>query len=193
MMNFGDAPTTQKVMGELIPDKTLAWAMVTVRPHNIDQGFIEVPPKSNPNNAYLDLELTIVDGPFAGRKVWDMVGIKGKDEYVQMGRAAIRHMLETGRRASPSNPAGYQIPDYMGLDQLRVAVEIGIEKGKGDYKDKNRVRRYLSPNPESDTNKAFQALMGGQSAPPAAPAAPAAPAWGGGAPAQQGGKPAWVS
>jgi hypothetical protein len=197
-MDFSTAPTKQTVMGELIPHGTLAWAIVQVRPHNADADVIPVPSKTTQGNSYLDLELTIDDGLYDGRKVWTMVGVAGKPQYTEQGAAAIRHMLEAGKGASPSNTQGYVIDSYMELDGLRVAVEIGVEKGGpkpdgGVYPDKNRVTRFLSPSPESDTHAKFQMLVSGQQPGPklvapkaAVPAAPApaarsapaaAPAW----------------
>lgn len=176
MKNYASASTQQGGVGELIPDGTLCWAMINVRPHNLDQGLIEKPSKSSNSNTYLDCELTVLDGPYKNRKMWDMIGVAGSEAYVQMGDAAIRHILEVGRQASPSNPAGYQIQDYMALDGLRVAIKARIEKGKDGHPDKNRPR-YLSPNPDSDTCKDYARLCAGDTQPKqkAAAAAPAAP------------------
>ena len=60
--NFGSAPTEQGGgSGELIPDGTLAWAIVTVRPYNLDQGLILTPSKSTEGNAYLNKEYPKLD------------------------------------------------------------------------------------------------------------------------------------
>lgn len=191
-MDFSNAPTQQGGFGELIPAGTLAWAWLVLRPFNLDQGLIETPSKSS-DNQYLDVELTITDGPFSKRKLWDMIGVAGTEKYVQAGHAAIRHILEVGRGAGPTNPAGYQINDYTAIDQIKVAVKVTIEKGKDGHEDKNRVR-YLSPNPASDTCADFKRLLAGDTAPktntPAAAAAPAANAWGGPAPAAPAAQPA---
>lgn len=194
-MNYADAPSSQGG-GELIPDGTLHWALFTVRPYNIDGGFIEKPSKSDPANAYIDAELTLIEGPFENRKVWDMIGVAGKPAYVSNGMAAIKHILEVGRRAGPENMNGYMIESFMELDQLKVAVEIKIEKGKDNYPDKNRIARYLSPNPTSDTHKKYALLLAGENMKPAASGAKAAPS----IPAiaqkasttQAGAKPTWL-
>lgn len=197
MMDFSQASTKQASNGELIPDGTLAWAIVEIRPHNIEAGIVPVPSGKTPTNKYLDIELTVAEGEFEKRKMWDMVGVEGSPAYTEMGAAAIRHMLEVGKRAGPTNPSGYSINDYMDLSGLRVAVEVRLEKGKAKgngefYPDKNRVK-YLSPNPESDTHKNYAKLVAGETqlpvkaqpaqsqpaaqvtAPAAAP--PAKPAW----------------
>lgn len=174
-MDFSGAPTQQFGNdGELIPNGTLAWATVHVRPHNIDQALVVVPSKKNEANGFLDLELTIEDGQHARRKVWDRVGVRGNEQWIAAGMAAIRHMLEAGRGAGPNNRQAYvlgaQYPQgselgFMELDGLRVAIRVGIEKGKDGYDDKNKIARYLSPNPDSDTAKDFQRLIAGDTAP----------------------------
>ena len=100
--NFGGAPTDQGgPTGEVIPDGTLAWAIVTVRPHNLDQGHVLTPSKNTEGNAYLDVELTILEGPYARRKIWDIIMLKAvgekADKTIGMGMAKVRHILEVGR------------------------------------------------------------------------------------------------
>ena len=98
-----------------------------------------------------------------------MIGVRGGETYTQMGGAAIRHILEVGKDAGPDNAVGYQIGSFFEIDQMRVAIEITVEKGKGGYEDKNRVR-YLSQNPSSDTFKSYQRLAKGDTEPTTAPA-----------------------
>lgn len=184
--DFSQAPTDQGGF-DLIPDGTLAFAILAIRAHNLDMGYVLKTGKDKPENRYLDIELVLEGGPFDSRKVWTMIGCAGSEKWVAMGMASVRHILEVGRNAGPGNPAGYVIgmnlPDgdegqWLDLDGLRCAVEIGIEKGgqKQDgtsFPDKNRVKAFLSPNPDSPTHKKFQRLVagdfGGQPAKPAAP------------------------
>lgn len=177
---------------DLIPNNQLAWAIVDVR--GVKQ--------SQSGGQYLDIELTLDDGqPFARRKVWEMVGdpnhAGNSEAYRQMGLIAITRMLEAGRGAGPHNPAGYQIPNYEALSQLRVAIKIKVEKGKDGNPDKNRVAEWLTPNPASQSgHKGYQDLVAGKHN-TSAPAGPPpngfgggfgqAPAFGGQAPAFGGG------
>lgn len=151
--DFADAPANNDSSG-VIPEGTLAWAIVSFRDGNAKP----VASKSTPGNAYLDLELTICEGPYNKRKVWDMVGAQGSEQYVNMGRSAIRAMLESGRGASEQNPAGYKINGFHDLGGLRVAVKLKVEKGTNGHKDKNRPI-YITPNPQSNTAKDFQKLV----------------------------------
>jgi hypothetical protein len=183
-MNFGTADPNAQGGSELIPDGTLAWAILTVRPYNDRE--ILTPSKSS-DGAYLDVELTILEGTYARRKVWDKIGLEGSDKWVARGMSSVRHILEVGRQMtdfSPSHP-GYQCPTgLMELNELQCAVKIGVETGKGGYSDKNVIRQFLSPNPTSDTHKAFNKLVAGETSAPVRetkPAAAAKPAWGPGA------------
>lgn len=203
--DFGNAPTDQGgPTGEVIPAGTLAWANVTVRPHNLDHGLVLTPSKNTEGNAYLDVELTILDGPFARRKVWDIIMLKSTGEKAEktmgMAMAKVRHILEVGREIDgfSATDAKYRLGQTSGtngemvlmeLNELRCAIKIGVELGSKKYPqdpsnnerypDKNRVAAYLSPNPASDTFNTFMKLVNGDTAAPATPApspAKAAPA-----------------
>jgi hypothetical protein len=201
MLDYSSAPVDQLGDFDLIPDKTLAWAIVKVKnygPGGHPDDWIT--PSKSSDGGYLNLELTICEGPYMKRKVFEMVGVAGSEAYVNQGRAAIRAMLEVGRGANPtSNPAGYKIMDYGDLNGLKVAVKIKVEKGglknhttdaqyataeSDRYPDKNRVAAWLTPNKESSAHKDWERLLSGNAqAPSAAPSVgnvasgSAAPAW----------------
>lgn len=200
--DFSGAPTDQGGMGELIPDRTRVWAILTVRPFNVAVGQVLTPGKDNPDNRYLDVELTVLDGPYAKRKIWHKIGLAGSDKWVAQGMAGVRHILEVGREITNFKPGEpkYRLNESLGerafmeLNELRVAVLVGIEKGTPQYpQDKNTVRAFLSPNPASNTNKDFLALVngdiGGQK--PADKPATTGSLWGGAGAAAPAAKPAW--
>jgi hypothetical protein len=209
--DFSDAPTDQGGVGDLIPDGTLAWALVKVKPHNIDQGLFLKTSRDKPENRYLDIELTIDQGDYVRRKVWAMIGLAGSEKWVAQGMSSIRHILEVGREITSFGPGpkyklGQQNQQgeaiFEELDGLRCAIKIGVEAGTGTYKDKNVVRAYLSPNPQSNTHKEFLRLVAGDTAPkasaaPKATVGTAAPTWSGAAvaapamPAGTAANPAW--
>ena len=206
MYDYSTAPTEQMGDFELIPDGTLAWAILKIKPKGpVGQpGFAPdpndwvTPSNSTEGNAYLDVALTICEGPYNKRKVFEMIGVAGSEAYVNQGRAAIRAILEVGRGANiTSNPGGYRINHYGDLDGLKVAVKIKVEKGgvknaaTGErYNDKNRVAKWLTPNKESDGHKDFERLLAGQTAPPSA--APGVGS-GGSGPAPASTTPPWAS
>ncbi len=163
-MDYSQAPQGQDY-SDLLPHGTLCFGVVKVRPFNLQAGIIETSGKENPENKYLNLELTIQGGPYDKRKIWDMPGVAGSEGYTNAGGAAIRAMLEVGRGASAQSPQGYCIDNYMELDGLKCAFRIKTEPGTAQYpNEKNRVAIYLTPlNPA--TEKDFARLVSGDSSP----------------------------
>lgn len=167
MLNFANAPEpTESGLGGVIPDGTLAWVEVIVRPANAGANQIEkVSPKGS---KYLDIELTVAAGPFKGRKLWDMLLTHHPEgKGLDAAQAGFKAILEANG-ASPQNPAAYQVPGYMAFSGLIAAVRIKVEPAE-PYKDrqgvtqpgkeKNRVAIWLSPF-AARTQKEFNELVG---------------------------------
>lgn len=164
----GDAP-------QLIPDKTLHFAQVAVK---------ELKKSQNTGGTYARLELTLIDGPYEGRKVFTIVmnpldkanvneakRAEGKPDGAKMGLTALTRMLEAARIFDPAQPDTYRQFDskpfeaiLQALDTHKVAVKIKIAEGKDGYESKNEISEYLSPNPQSGGNRAWTTLIGGQPA-----------------------------
>ena len=150
---------------DLLPKNFLCWAYLNLRGVKA----------SGSGGGYLDVELTVAENqPFAGRKLWDMIGdpnnAGNSEKYRQMGQIAICRILEAGRNAGPNNPAGYQIANYEQLSGLKVAIKVGVEPGTDGHDDKNRVADFLTPNPQSGSHKLFQKLIAGDHQLASAPA-----------------------
>lgn len=171
MMDFSGSAGADTGGGTL-PKGLLVFAILNVRGVK----------SSASGGGYLDCELTIKEGqPFAGRKIWEMVGDpmnSGNSEaYRKMGNIAISRILETGRGASPTNPEAYKISGYEQLSTLTVAIKVGIEPGTDGHDDKNRVAEWLTPNPASSAFKLFERLLkGDHNLPTAQPGNGGAPA-----------------
>ena len=179
MFNYADAPA-QNDFSELIPNGTLAWGLLRIRRYNATAGVVETPSKSS-DGQYLDCEITIMDGDWRGRKVWTRIGTQGSEKYVNMGRGAIKAILECGFGANPQNNiAGYELPDYGALDRYGEGVQVGFkikeEPPQGGYPAKNDVAVFLSPIPDSGTKKDWDRLMAGDTKPSATTRAPVASA-----------------
>jgi hypothetical protein len=99
----------------------------------------------------LDCEFIILEGPFAKRKVFDKIGIKGSDTWINMGKARIRAILESAKNINPKDMseaalAARKMTSFEELNGLDVVVKIGIESDKGGvYQDKNRVILIITP------------------------------------------------
>lgn len=193
--SFADAPG-QNDFSDLLPHGLLSWAWLKIRPFNLDQGIIETPSQTS-DARYLNCELTLEGGPGDRRKVFTRIGVAGSEKYINMGRSAIRAILEVGRGASAQNPQGYVIsaaggqPNWLELDGLKVAIKVRIEKGTAGYPDKNDVAVWLSPIADSGTEKLFARLLAGDVM-PAANQAPPAAARGGAAKPAAATQPAWT-
>lgn len=207
-MSFAGAAGAKSGFGDLIPNGQLAFAILHIR---------EIKKSKSSDGHYLDCELTIDDFlspgvamPFARKKIFTKIGDPNdpanSEKYRQMGFGQLGRILECGNNAGPHNVAGYELPvwphpdgyqtvNYSVLNGKRVAIKIKVEKGQNGYEDKNDVADFLSPNPASDSNKAYAKLMAGQFN-LTAPATPLNTGFGGGSPAafpppsQTGGFPA---
>jgi hypothetical protein len=173
----------------LIPQGTLCKAYLTVRSIK----------KSKASGAqYLDVELTMADGAFAGRKIFDMIMDpfcpNASDGGRKMGLLALTRICEAVGIFKPAdensytryNSEGTSIGDVIAdIDGGTIGVRVKVEKGTDGYADKNKVGEWLTPNPNSGSGyKGWTELISGnqpatRSTAFAAPAAPAsgAPSW----------------
>ena len=179
-MSFNFDPNTKyDAPNSLIPANTLAFAMLKVR---------DLKRSQNTGGKYADIELTISEGQYATRKVWpvimDPTDGSNSEQARTMGMGAIQHICEAAGIFDPDKPDTYKrfdngnfIDVLKAIDGSRVAIKVGIEKGKDGYQDKNRVLAWLTPNPNSGDNKGWRDLHAGA---PAVGGKPAAAAQGGG-------------
>ena len=109
--DFNDAQSNTAV----IPKGTLARVRLTLRPGGFDdpsQGWTGGYAKRGTTGAvYLDAEYTVLEGPYARRKVWSMIGLyspKGPD-WANMGRSLVRGILNSARGISDSRRNRYPL------------------------------------------------------------------------------------
>ena len=152
---------------ELIPTGTLAWAIIQVQAAR---------QSGNTGGTYYPVALTIVDGPYAGRKVFDMLpdfnDPRNNPKWSDMGKVSIVRIFESGGVFQANNPqtygqfAGKETLALMNaVDGLRVAIKIKIEEPKDPaHSQKNKVSEWLSPNPKSAGFRDFNNLVGGSGA-----------------------------
>jgi len=183
----------------LMPAGTLALARIDVR--GIKLG------KEN-STRYAECQFKIEGGEFNNRTFFSNVNDPTDQPQLppavnahseggrRMGFNAIARMVEASGLVRIGDEASYNavtgtFEQIMGrLHGRLVAVKIGIEKGKGSYADKNVVQAYLSPNPDSDGYKGWQALKNGSASEHDASLAGAVQSWGGQATQPNGAAPA---
>ena len=188
--DFNDAEEQREFA--LIPPKTLAKVIMTIRPGGYDdasQGWTGgYATRSDKTGAvYLNAKFTILEGPFAKRVVFGLIGLyspKGPD-WTNMGRSFLRAILNSARGIHPADQTpqaqtARRIRGFADLDGVEFVVRIDVEKDQNG-EDKNVVKAAIQPD-----SKEYAALMGAvrrapaptggfSSSAPAAHAAPAAP------------------
>lgn len=160
----------------VIPKGTLAKMRLTLRPGGFDdpsQGWTGGYAKRGATGAvYLDAEFTVLEGPYARRKVWSLIGLyspKGPD-WANMGRSLIRGILNSARGVpdkdnSPEAQARRRINGFGDLDGLEFVARIGIGQDTNG-EDKNEIRAAVTPE-----HRDYATLMGTIAAPVAMTAA----------------------
>jgi hypothetical protein len=155
MMDFSDADEQQEFT--LIPADTIAKARLEIKPgYEMSDRFVTESKHSD--SRYLNCAWVIMEGPYARRIVFDLIGVYGNEMFVNKGRARIRAILESARGIDPKDESeeamkARKISSYEELDGLEVTIKIGIQHDKsGNYDDKNIVKKILpnsSPTPKS--------------------------------------------
>ena len=167
---------------DLIPDNTIAPLIMHIKPGGQgDGGWLR--PSQTSDAMMLECELTVLEGPFARRKIFQYMVVsggslneKGESKAGNITRSNLRAILESARNIRPDDmspeaaqkrccPGGYA--DFNGIC---FVAKIGIEKGQNGYNDKNKIKTVITPDMEG-----YAPIQ--QQAAPAAAAAPP-PAWG---------------
>lgn len=177
---------------DLIPKGTLVKVRMTIRPGGYDdasQGWTGgyATQSNTTGSIYLNCEFVVLDGPYAKRKMWSLIGLhslKGP-EWANMGRAFIKGILNSARGLHPQDntPQAQQarrIQGFADLDGIEFIAKVEMEKDQnGD--DKNVVKTAITPD-----SKDYAAVMGRintqPTVPTSKPATTAAPS----------GRPSWA-
>ncbi len=144
--DFNDA----KQASNIIPKGTIAKVRMTLRPGGFDdptQGWTGgYAKRGTTGSVYLDVEYTVLEGPYAKRKIWSMIGLyspKGPD-WANMGRSFIRSLLNSARGLSdkdnsPEAQNARRISGFADLDGIEFVarVDVGTDTN-GD--EKNDIR-----------------------------------------------------
>jgi hypothetical protein len=196
--DFNDA----RQNANLIPKGTIAKVRLTIRPGGFSdpaQGWTGGYAKRGSTGAvYIDAEYTVLEGQYAKRKIWSMIGLyspKGPD-WANMGRSFVRGILNSARGLSdkdnsPQAQNARRISGLADLDGIEFVARIDVGTDSNG-EEKNEIRQAVTRD-----HKEYAAVMGGMMAPvgysPAQPAYAAPqpqPQEGYAAPAQQGFAPA---
>ena len=159
--DFNDAHSNSDV----IPKGTLAKVRLTIRPGGFDdpsQGWTGGYAKRGATGAvYLDAEYTVVEGPYAKRKIWSLIGLyspKGPD-WGNAGRGLVKGILNSARGLddkdnSAQAQARRRISGFAELDGIEFIARMDIGSDTNG-EDKNEVRSAVTPS-----HRDYAQLMG---------------------------------
>ncbi len=169
--DFNDA----KQNANLIPKGTIAKVRLTIRPGGFDdpsQGWTGgYAKRGTTGSVYLDAEYTVLEGPYAKRKVWSMIGLYSASgpNWANMGRSLVRGILNSARGLSEAQNAR-RISSFADLDGIEFVARIDVgTDANGD--DKNDIRQAVTRD-----HKEYAAATGGHAAPTGSAPAPVYPA-----------------
>lgn len=194
MYDYTNAPPPQF---ELIPHGTVATVVLHIRAGNVgEDGMLK---RSKDGGCeMLDIELTLVDGPFKGRKLWERMILAGTtDGHAKMAesnRGTLKAILDSALGLKPDDASPQaraartvSLKQFEGMTFIaRVGVEKGSPKNDGsgeNWPDKNILAGIVTPDKKDwhpvEQPPPFNGGGGTQSAPPNAAPPIQRPGWAG--------------
>jgi len=116
----------------------------------------------NTGSVYLNCEFVVMEGEFARRKMWSLIGLhspKGP-EWANMGRTFVKAILNSARGVHPgdNSPAAQnarRISGFADLDGIEFLGKVDWDKDQNGQ-DKSVIKAAITPD-----HKDYAALMGG--------------------------------
>jgi hypothetical protein len=176
---------------DLIPNNTLAKVRMSIKPGGFDdqnQGWSGGYATKNDStgSVYLSCEFVILEGEYARRKVWGIIGLHSNKgpEWGNMGRSFIKAILNSARGFcesdnSPAAQSARKINGIGDLDGMEFVAKITTKKDQNEEL-RNEIRFAITPD-----HKDYKTIMGAISTPstvntqsnPNIPAVNNRPAW----------------
>jgi hypothetical protein len=124
--------------------------------------------------SFLKLELTITDGKFAGRKLFENLNLDNPSaQAVEIARGTLKKIAIACGKASGV------VNESEELHDIPMIINVGIEKRKDTGEDSNRIKGYksLTAAPAARTPAPAARPQSAAATPPRPAAGGAAPAW----------------
>jgi len=195
-MNFDFNDAGEQRSFDVIQANTICVLQMTIRPGGVsaepgDDGW----PKraADGNSVGLDCEFTVVDGPYAKRKLWQLFTIRGTtDGHAEAGRISrefFKAVLESARGIRPDDKsaeaqiARRALGGWADFDQLRFVARLGVRPPRDGYAAKNIILQVITPDRQEWRKPEQISVKPTNSAAPSAPTTPPAgaigrPQWG---------------
>ena len=151
---------------DLIPNNTLAKVRMQIRPGGYDdanQGWNGGYATKNDNTGsiYLSCEFVVLEGEFARRKIWSLIGLHSEKgpEWANIGRSFIKAILNSAKGFKESDVSeaaqnSRRIKGLADLDGTQFLAKITVAKDKNGN-DKNEIKFAITPD-----HKDYAKLMG---------------------------------
>lgn len=158
---------------DLIPNNTLAKVRMSIKPGGFDdqnQGWSGGYATKNDStgSVYLSCEFVILEGEYARRKVWGIIGLHSNKgpEWGNMGRSFIKAILNSSRGFcesdnSPAAQSARKINGIGDLDGMEFVAKITTKKDQNEEL-RNEIRFAITPD-----HKDYKTTMGAVSTPSA--------------------------
>ena len=99
----------------------------------------EMKPTKDGNGAYLQLRLNIIDGEYAGRKIFDRLNIQNQNQVAQD--------IAFKRLSAIAHSVGVlHVQDSQQLHNIPLKVKVKVRAASGDYDASNEVKSYHNIN-----------------------------------------------
>jgi hypothetical protein len=195
-INLNDAGEQRSL--EPIPAGQVVRCAVKIRPGGIGQGgWLHQATTEKGTSENLDLEFTVIDGPYKGRKIWAKYTLSGSSpkhaEAAEISHQTLRAMIESGKGIKSNDKSeaaatARNIEGWHELNGIVVTIKTGVIPAHGQYSAKNTISYVLTPEnnqwaaPTAEEAAAAAAAATVNTAAPAAtttaaPAAVATPEW----------------
>ena len=97
----------------------------------------EIKTNSAKTGEYLKLTFELIEGSYKGRKLFEQLNIRHPNpkavEIALSQLSSLCHAIDV-----------MEVADSSALHNIPVLLEVGIEKGRDGYEDRNRIYSYLS-------------------------------------------------
>ena len=142
---------------DVIPNNTLAKVRMQIRPGGYDdanQGWNGGYATKNDNTGsiYLSCEFVVLEGEFARRKIWSLIGLHSEKgpEWANIGRSFIKAILNSSKGFKESDVSenaqnARRIKGLSDLDGIEFLAKITVAKDQNGN-DKNEIKFAITPD-----------------------------------------------
>lgn len=161
--DFNDAEDQMNF--DVIPKGEIVKVRMTIKPGGFDhpeQGWVGgfATRNEDTNSVYLNCEFVVMDGEYARRKCWSLIGLHSEKgpEWGNMGRSFIKNVLNSSRGIDPKDNSlsaqnARKITGIGDLHGIEFIAKIGMDKDKNG-EDKNIINTAIMRD-----NEKYSSLM----------------------------------